>query len=455
MRYTLLKFLTMQIIKTFLITLFSLLVLVTVATAQIEVRLATPCATQHVEVPLILKNLQNITELQLKMIFDNQLLNYDSSLYQNESFSLGGSNNYKIHTQQSGDTLMVSWSAYYGVNVEEALLLSFRFREQGNGQAHFQWLEDESFFKDINGLNIDATYVVDAPLSVPNNTAVNIDFNQFTTGCRDESENGGCKAQVEATITGGQAPYAYQWRDKLHQTDAIAIGLCQDPVALVIKDNGGCYYAASFDPIIHTAARYNIKASPEEEVFITKPNVDFSVELEEGQIETYAWDFGDKSTSSLENPSHVYHKIGSYQISLKTETIDGCDTTVVLSGYEVKELNFCIPNVFTPNGDNINDKWVFKIVGETDGNGASTERTGFKETKQCSGTDLEMDTYFKSSHLVVLSRNGKKVFECNDCREHWDGGGVPDGVYFHMFEWEGEYSKGKEQGNVTILGSGN
>ncbi len=126
-------------------------------------------------------------------------------------------------------------------------------------------------------------------------------------------------------------------------------------------------------------------------------------------------------------------------------------------------MNFCIPNVFTPNGDNINDEWVFKIMGEGGESGedensfrsSTPERTGFKETKQCSGKDLIMRDYFKSSRLVVVSRNGSKVFECTDCQENWDGSGAPDGVYFYVFEWEGEYSKGKETGNVTIIGSGN
>ncbi len=452
----------MRIFKTLAIVILSFLLAQT-GSAQIQSRLATQCATAHVDVPIVLSNLENISEFHLKLLFDNSLLAYDTTLYHNESFSINNNDSYKIKTHVVGDTLMLDWSAYYGVNLDEGLLLSIRFSETGNGQASFQWIEDDCEFKNINGLNIDASYAVDAPLAVPNNTAVSIDFNQFTIGCRDDSETGGCKAQVEVSITGGQEPYIYQWFDKLHQTDAIAIGLCQDPVAVLIKDNAGCYYAADFAPVVHAAAKYNVLATPEE-VYITKPNAQFSVELEEGQIETYAWDFGDKSTSSLENPSHAYAKVGAYNVSLKTKNIEGCDTTVILSNYQVKELNFCIPNVFTPNGDNINDEWVFKIMGEggeesegeTSFRSSAPERTGLvADTKQCSGKDLIMRDYFKTCRLVVVNRNGSEVFECTNCQENWDGGGAPDGVYFYVFEWEGEYTKGKETGNVTIIGSGN
>lgn len=427
------------------------------AQAQIQTRLATQCAAEHVDIPVVVSHLQNIKELQLKLHFDNSLLTYDTSLFHNGVFTINNNDAYKIKTTVSEDTVIVRWSAYYGVNLDSDMLLSLRFKEKGNGQATFTWIESASYYKNINGLNIDGSYEVDAALAVPNSSPVAITLNQFTKGCRDNSDNGGCKAQVEVQITGGQAPYEYSWRDKLHQTDAIAIGLCESPVAIVIKDNASCYYGATYDPLIYPAAKYAIVANPEEEVYITKPNVDFSVELEEGQIETYAWDFGDKSTSAAEAPSHAYSKIGDYAISLKTETIDGCDTTVILSNYHVKELNFCIPNVFTPNGDNINDEWVFKIVGESSANTGgdrASRATGISDTKQCSGKDLVLNTYFKSTHLVVLNRNGAKMFECSNCQHNWNGDGAPDGVYFYMFEWEGEYTKGKETGNVTIIGSG-
>ena len=439
------------------ITLLFLLAFVYSSTilAQIETRLATQCATKSLEVPIILKNLENIKAFELKLLFDNDVLSFDTSLYHQKDFELNTDEIYKIKTTASNDTITIKWNAYYAVNLTNDLLLSVVFNEIGTGLSAFSWIEEECSFTDINGLNIDANYVVDNDVVIPFESNVKIDFEQFTIGCRDDSENGGCKAQVEVNITGGSSPYIYKWNDKFNQNDSIAIGLCQDPVSVKITDNAGCIFADLFDPVIYPAAKYEIKAEPEE-VYITKPLVDFSIVTDDEYIEKYEWDFGDENQAFTENATHVYSQVDTYDVSLKTENIDGCDTIVYLKNFEVKELNFCIPNVFTPNGDGINDTWIYKIVGP-DGGGDTGEnglkRTGLSEVKKCTGDDLIFSDHFKTTELLVYNRNGSKVFECTNCMDNWDGGGLPDGVYFYVFTWEGEYSNGKENGNVTILGA--
>lgn len=414
--------------------------------AQIETRLATYCAVESVQVPINIKNLEQIKSFQLKLIFDKDLLKYDTSLYHFAKFEEDNDETYKIHVVASNDTISITWNYYNTVSVQDNLLLSLSFTEIGSGNASFNWLVDECYYKNINGLSIDANYSIDGMMAIPFNSAVDISFEQFTKGCRDDSESGGCKAQAEVYITGGQAPYAYNWNDKFSQNESIAIGLCQDPVSVVIKDSLGCYYASIFDPEIYPASVYDIRANPEE-VFISTPYVDFSIETDDEYIETYLWEFGDETSANTDMVNHTYAKVGNYMVSLRTENIDGCDTTVSMP-FEVKELNFCIPNVFTPNGDGINDTWVYKILGAESG---SNEPTGFSEVEKCSGDDLIFDEHFKSSYLVVMNRSGRTVYECTNCSEYWDGSGLPDGVYFYVFTWEGEYSNGKEQGNVTIL----
>lgn len=445
----------MKYLKNFTIIFLLTFVYSSTISAQIETRLATQCATKSLEVPIIVKNLENIKAFELKLLFNNEVLSLDTSLYHQQDFELNADEIYKIKTAVSNDTITIKWNAYYAVNVTNDLLLSLVFNEIDEGASTFSWIEDECSYTDINGLNIDAIYSIDNNLMIPFESNIEIDFEQFTIGCRDNSENGGCKAQVEVNITGGSPPYAYKWNDKFNQNDSIAIGLCQDPVSVKITDDAGCIYADLFDPVIYPAAKYEIKAEPEE-VYITKPLVDFSIVTDDEYIEKYEWSFGDESQAFTENATHVYNQVGTYNVSLKTENIDGCDTIVYLNNFEVLELNFCIPNVFTPNGDGINDTWIYKIVG-ADGGGNTGENglksTGLSEVTKCSGEDLIFSDHFKTTELVVFNRNGSKVFECTNCMDNWDGGGLPDGVYFYVFTWEGEYSNGKEQGNVTILGA--
>jgi len=422
--------------------------------AQIEARLATNCVIKKVEVPVILKNLERIKSFRLELLFDSDLLHFDTSLYHHSDFN-NGNNVSQISVSSSNDTISIQWSSFNSIDLNDDLLLSLSFSEIGAGDVHFSWIEDECFFKNVDNLSIDADYLVDGSLGLPFSSDVEMIFEQFTIGCRDGSENGGCKAQAEVNIVGAVPPYQYQWNDKFHQKDSIAIGLCESPVSVQVSDAAGCVYVSVFDPIIYPASVYEIKAYPEE-VFITKPDVEFSIQTSDNYIEKYEWDFGDGGKAVTEFATHTYATVGTYEVSLRTENLDGCDTTVSLKNFEVKELNFCIPNVFTPNGDGINDTWVFKIIGagaESNNTNDGFKDTGLSDVKKCSGDDLIFADHFKSSHLVVFTRGGNRVYECTNCSNYWDGSGLSDGVYFYVFTWEGEYTNGKEQGNVSIIGS--
>ncbi len=70
------------------------------------------------------------------------------------------------------------------------------------------------------------------------------------------------------------------------------------------------------------------------------------------------WDFGDGSTSFLNNPQHVYTNEGFYDITLFSKSIDGCKDTLVIEDY----IKFVYPEIdFDISDDKIckNDEVVF------------------------------------------------------------------------------------------------
>lgn len=78
----------------------------------------------------------------------------------------------------------------------------------------------------------------------------------------------------------------------------------------------------------------------------------------------YTWLLGDGTTSALENPAHTYSYLGTYNIVLIAEN-GGCSDTVSLAksiGDLASHARLDPPNVFTPNGDGVND--LFKIPME-------------------------------------------------------------------------------------------
>ncbi len=71
----------------------------------------------------------------------------------------------------------------------------------------------------------------------------------------------------------------------------------------------------------------------------------------------WEWDFGDGSTSSNQNPNHVYTSPGKYTIRLITENIFGCTDTIIKSeminvrgavpNFSVSSTNGCAPAIIT------------------------------------------------------------------------------------------------------------
>jgi gliding motility-associated-like protein len=74
---------------------------------------------------------------------------------------------------------------------------------------------------------------------------------------------------------------------------------------------------------------------------------------------TYKWEFGDSSISELQNPTpHIYYRPGEYFVKLKIVSDKGCVDTMRSEKIVVDPSELKIPNVFTPDGDGINDFFI-------------------------------------------------------------------------------------------------
>ena len=123
----------------------------------------------------------------------------------------------------------------------------------------------------------------------------------------------------------------------------------------------------------------------------------------------------------------VYQCSGVYDVLLIQTNEYGCSDTAYGNVDVTGEVN--IPNVFTPNGDGVND--IFQVI-----------YTGLRDYQ-----------------VTIFNRWGREVYSWGDVNSGWDGkiNGEPaaDGVYFWVLEGktttEQEIS---EKGNVTLIGSG-
>lgn len=119
------------------------------------------------------------------------------------------------------------------------------------------------------------------------------------------------------------------------------------------------------------------------------------------------WSFGDGNSASIQNPLHSYQLPGMYIVGLVIKNNEGCIDSTSLS-VEIME-DFMIPNVFSPNGDGMNDVFEIKVGGA-----------------------LELS-------LTVFNRFGRKVHEITGPKIAWDGRTpsgetISDGTYFYTLD---------------------
>lgn len=131
-------------------------------------------------------------------------------------------------------------------------------------------------------------------------------------------------------------------------------------------------------------------------------------------IINWIWNFGDGSPNeNLPNVTHIYTDTGYFYVSLIVEGSNGCADTLV------KLIHIIGPvqpsNIFSPNGDGINDQ--FEIIG--------------------------LIGYPGITSINIFNRWGDLIYVSENYQNDWNGKNasgkpVPDGVYYYVLtnkEW--------------------
>ena len=148
---------------------------------------------------------------------------------------------------------------------------------------------------------------------------------------------------------------------------------------------------------------------------------------------SYLWDFGDNSSSTVQNTSHTYTGASdNILVSLTASTPLGCFDIYEMTIVVLSEAIFYIPNTFTPDEDEHNQLWrpIFT--------------SGF-------------DIY--SFNLEIYNRWGETIWETNDASAGWDGTygidglKVPSGIYNWTIRYGSKINDDTKQVNgfVNVL----
>ena len=150
-------------------------------------------------------------------------------------------------------------------------------------------------------------------------------------------------------------------------------------------------------------------------------------QLTQGLFTNFDWDFGDGNNSQEYEPLHMYDTEGDYYVTLVASDDLGCSNSSVALVNIYASLFFYSPDVFSPNGDGVNDAFHVSIVGHD------------------------------SFELFIYDRWGNQLFSTTDTEEGWDGTypngtEVPQDVYMYKVIMSNPGSGEKiEKGRVSII----
>ena len=140
--------------------------------------------------------------------------------------------------------------------------------------------------------------------------------------------------------------------------------------------------------------------------------------LSPGTFSSYEWNTGSSDSTYEANGE------GRFWVTVSDQELCPATDSVYI---EVVVCSVFIPNVFTPNGDGLNE--LFKVDGE----------------------------FLQAVHCRVFNRWGQLVSIFNTPEDGWDGfnaegNEAPAGVYYYDATWTDAFGKqGKKSGYVQLL----
>ncbi|MFM9004997.1 MAG: gliding motility-associated C-terminal domain-containing protein, partial [Flavobacteriales bacterium] len=138
----------------------------------------------------------------------------------------------------------------------------------------------------------------------------------------------------------------------------------------------------------------------------------------------YTWSFEDgiPTVSSEQNPVVNFPAIpGTYTVSLILENENACVDTLTTFIIIESDGTVTLPNIFTPNGDGDNDRFV------------------------------PFEAFPGKWQLTIFSRWGAELFATTNLTQGWNGEDAPAGTYYWVLEPRDEQQGESKAGYVTLI----
>ena len=251
-------------------------------------------------------------------------------------------------------------------------------------------------------------------ITMPQYNPVSVVISPDTTICS------GGTAILSVSASGGIGNHYYSWSDSLGSNSTVSVSPLQATTYTVsVTDSCGLLTTASVTvTVVGVVAQFTYVYQSNDEISFINQSVGGT---------NYLWDFGDNTSSNLENPTHTFADTGYFIVQLTATDAEGC-ISIVQHGVQIyPPFHLYVPNAFTPDNDGLNDFFAPVAVGVI------------------------------KSEMYIFNRWGNMLFHTTEDRPRWDGKDskgekVELGVYVYLLNFvTPEGHQHTSRGIVTLV----
>ncbi|HLV41770.1 MAG TPA: choice-of-anchor L domain-containing protein [Brumimicrobium sp.] len=224
--------------------------------------------------------------------------------------------------------------------------------------------------------------------------------------------------------SGGFGDYYYLWPHSEETTQSVWVKPDSNTrYDVIVKDDCQTFQVQTHTlvNIVRPEADFNAITEPK---FIGLP-ITFANLTYNG--ESYYWDLGDGSSSTMMHPNNTYTVPGTYDITLIATDRYGCLDSITKPLTILEEFYLYIPNSFTPDRNRLNSTFSISTIGVVE------------------------------FYIKIFNRWGELLFESDDEDFEWDGTfngeTAKDGTYVWKIEYKSIHDKELQTkvGHVNVI----